>query len=247
MACVSVICVIPTLDDHHWLLRAWELGWSGHVAQKVADTSLIRSSQDELLEMKKQLSSYHHKKKKKKPTVSTEVSDRVPDGCESTVMLIRHCEKGGVRSHCNFIGYERAAYLASIFGDEESAKWPAPFKIYALCTRRKHGKVNYREVETVQRIADKINNHRNGTLVINQKYSTHNHKDLATEILHDVMSGKMCGKLTLVSWKHSDLPKVASLLGWYVLSLASFFFLYFLYLVNPSLKICILPTLFYAI
>eukprot|EP00547_Thalassionema_nitzschioides_P011781 CAMPEP_0194258920 /NCGR_PEP_ID=MMETSP0158-20130606/42378_1 /TAXON_ID=33649 /ORGANISM="Thalassionema nitzschioides, Strain L26-B" /LENGTH=355 /DNA_ID=CAMNT_0038998505 /DNA_START=24 /DNA_END=1091 /DNA_ORIENTATION=- len=211
LALLSIIGVSTSLDEDHWLFQAWELGYSGYSAQKIAHSSLIHklsSSDDKLFELEQKRNSRHNKHK-------TDIQTIVPDGCESTVMLIRHCEKRSLKSHCNFIGYERAAYLATIFGDGDTAKWPAPFKLYALGAARKHGKVNYREVETVKGIADKINkgNHKNETIVINQKYSTKNHKQLASEILHNIMQGKMCGKLALVSWKHSDLPKLASLLG----------------------------------
>ena len=81
----------------------------------------------------------------------------VPDGCEATVMLVRHCEKGDIREHCNYLGFERSVYLASLFGDDPHARWPAPEYIFAMTPGGRHNKhkMNYREVETVGPLANK--------------------------------------------------------------------------------------------
>ena len=45
-------------------------------------------------------------------------------------------------------------------------------------------------------------------------FSTSNHiRDLAREILTFVHTGHMCGKLTVISWKHSEIAKIARHLG----------------------------------
>jgi hypothetical protein len=44
-------------------------------------------------------------------------NETVPEGCESTIMLIRHCEKGNFKSHCNYVGHEQSVYLAGRFGN----------------------------------------------------------------------------------------------------------------------------------
>lgn len=128
-------------------------------------------------------------------------------GCEATVMLLRHCEKGTLKSHCNYLGYERSVYLASLFGDSASARWPAPAKIYALNKGRKHKKVNLREQETVDALAA-----RHG-LVVNNDYSVETGAALAGRLLNEVVDGGLCGRLVVVSWKHSDLPLLAQHLG----------------------------------
>ena len=47
----------------------------------------------------------------------------IPQGCESTVLIIRHCEDlgGHVRyedgsSHCSYLGFQRSVYFATLFG-----------------------------------------------------------------------------------------------------------------------------------
>jgi hypothetical protein len=126
------------------------------------------------------------------------------DGCEATIMLIRHCEKGGLKSHCSFMGFERSVYLATLFGDDK--QWPAPSQIYALNKDRTH-KLNYREVETVQAISDTVG------VPVNRDYSTLDTKALSHHLLDQLLDGDLCGKLVLVSWKHSDIPKLAQHLG----------------------------------
>jgi hypothetical protein len=126
------------------------------------------------------------------------------DGCEATIMLIRHCEKGGLKSHCSFMGFERSVYLATLFGDDK--QWPAPSQIYALSKDRTH-KWNYREVETVQAVSDTVG------VAINRDYSTLDTKALSHDLLGQLQDGDLCGKLVLVSWKHSDIPKLAQHLG----------------------------------
>ena len=125
-------------------------------------------------------------------------------GCEATIMLIRHCEKGKLRSHCSFVGYERAAYLSTLFGDDK--RWPAPDQIYALSKGRTH-KLNFREVETVQAISDTVH------VPINSDYSTDDTKQLSKVLLEQLLEGELCGKLILVSWQHSDIPRLAQHLG----------------------------------
>ncbi|KAL3918513.1 MAG: hypothetical protein SGARI_007448, partial [Bacillariaceae sp.] len=109
-------------------------------------------------------------------------------GCEATIMLIRHCEKGKLRSHCSFMGYERAAYLSTLFGDDK--RWPAPDQIYALNKGRTH-KLNFREVETVQAISDTVR------VPINSEYSTDDTRQLSKDLLEQLLEGELCGKLIL--------------------------------------------------
>jgi hypothetical protein len=63
------------------------------------------------------------------------------------VVIIRHCEKGSIREHCSYPGFERSVYLATLFGDD-GERWPAPSQIFALSPGR-HKKMNFREMELV--------------------------------------------------------------------------------------------------
>jgi hypothetical protein len=131
------------------------------------------------------------------------------EGCEGTIMLIRHCEKGDLKSHCDFTGFERAAYLATQFGNSSTDRWPPPSNIYALGVghRHKKKKLNFREVETVETLAHKFG------LAIDQSYSTETMDKLAKNMLASIKEGEMCGKLVIVSWKHSDIARLARHLG----------------------------------
>jgi len=133
---------------------------------------------------------------------------KVPDGCEATVMLLRHCEKGNVREHCEYMGYERSVYLASLFGDNHE-RWPAPSYIFAQSPKGRHNeqKMNFREIETVGPLADKFG------IAIDDSYTSENIADLTKEILTFLKTGNMCGKLTVVNWKHSEIPRLAHRLG----------------------------------
>jgi hypothetical protein len=133
-----------------------------------------------------------------------------PAGCESTILLIRHCDKGGLHSededhdqHCSYVGFERAHFLPTLFG----SRWPNPSKLYALTEARK-GHKNYREIETLHPLSQKTG------LEINSNFSTKQTEELAEHIFGSIRSGEMCGKLTVISWKHSHMPNLAHKLGW---------------------------------
>ena len=133
-----------------------------------------------------------------------------PEGCESTIMLIRHCDKEGPQTtddernrHCSYEGFQRAYHLASLFG----TRWPIPAKLYALTGGRK-GHKNYREIEMLDPLASKIG------VEINSKFSTMHTQRAAEEIYDELRSGNLCGKLTVFSWKHSHMPELAHALGW---------------------------------
>lgn len=81
-----------------------------------------------------------------------------PEGCEATVVLVRHCEKGAIREHCAHIGYERSVYLSTLFGDSDTSRWPAPSYIFAEGPGHRNNpkKMNFREVETVGPLSKKI-------------------------------------------------------------------------------------------
>jgi hypothetical protein len=129
-------------------------------------------------------------------------------GCESTLLILRHCEKEGPsvadkhgNQHCSYLGHERAHFLPTLFGPE---LWPSPSYLYAFPDQRGHH-VNYREIETLAPLATKLG------LEINSK---HRHgRRLADDFFSYLSSGAMCGQTALVSWKHSLIPELARALG----------------------------------
>mmetsp|Transcript_23579 Transcript_23579/g.28998 ORF Transcript_23579/g.28998 Transcript_23579/m.28998 type:complete len:400 (-) Transcript_23579:2869-4068(-) len=131
-----------------------------------------------------------------------------PDGCEGTVMIIRHCEKGSVREHCDPVGFERADYVATLFGNGDE-RWPAPSKLYALAPGARNNDIveNHREVETITPLSVKLNT------TINVSYGMDHRKELANELFGYIRSGRVCGKTVLISWKHSKIPHLAHSLG----------------------------------
>lgn len=133
---------------------------------------------------------------------------KTPIGCEATVMLLRHCEKENEFEHCNYVGYERAAYLPSLFGND-GERWPNPSYIFALNPGERHNrwKRNFREVELILPLAEKAN------VTVNADYGTPTTSEFARHLHGLLKSGEMCGKLVVISWKHEDLPRLARRLG----------------------------------
>jgi hypothetical protein len=106
------------------------------------------------------------------------------------------------------IGFERAQYISTLFGSGNE-RWPAPTKIYALNPgERSNDKVeNYREIETVTPLSKKIN------VTIDDSYGIDNTNDFEKHLFQFIRSGEACGKLGLISWKHTEIPKLAHRLG----------------------------------
>ena len=161
-------------------------------------------------------SSHHHTKDvhklllgSSKHHLQDDIQISAPEGCEGTVLILRHCEKGGIREHCNYQGYERSVYLASLFGTEVDSRWPQPSYMFAETpgARRNPAKQNFREVETIMPLAEKFD------LDVDTTYSAIDSHKLARHIHGLFRSGDMCGKLLVVSSKHSKIPTLASALA----------------------------------
>mmetsp|Transcript_15119 Transcript_15119/g.23215 ORF Transcript_15119/g.23215 Transcript_15119/m.23215 type:complete len:311 (-) Transcript_15119:153-1085(-) len=134
-------------------------------------------------------------------------------GCESTIVLMRHCEKMGETKdsdgdeHCSLPGLLRAQFLPSVFTDVDS-RWPTPSSLYALSkTRPGVHHLNYREIETLNPLAIATN------LTIDTRFTTGEGEYLADELFDQLSSGSLCGKSTLICWKHTDIPDMARALG----------------------------------
>ena len=132
----------------------------------------------------------------------------ISKGCESTLLLIRHCEKQGPSEtdhngnyHCSYLGQERSYFLTTLFG----TRWPNPSRLFALTPERGEGKghLNFREYETLRPLSLKT-----GTPI---EFADQN--DLAKRYFDLLKSGDMCGKLTVVSWKHALFGELAKKLG----------------------------------
>jgi hypothetical protein len=144
-----------------------------------------------------------HRHRNRKPPAFT-----APDGCEATVVIVRHCEKGSIREHCSYSGFERSVYLSTIFGNGDE-RWPAPSYIFALDAGSRHNakKRVFREMETVLPLAVKTN------ITVDYSYDVQHTKELGRNISDMLRSGKMCGKVAVICWKHSGIPHLAHKLG----------------------------------
>jgi hypothetical protein len=130
-------------------------------------------------------------------------------GCETTVLLMRHCEKFGPlttrknnNEHCSYLGLERAHFLPYIFG----TRWPNPSYLYALSPNRSSN-FNYRQLETLTPLSKALG------IKISSKFTEGEHDALAQDIFEKMQTGDLCGKLTVVSWTHRSLPQLANSLG----------------------------------
>jgi hypothetical protein len=161
-----ILATFPSQDEldmfHRYDLSMWFDTLRLRRAQALANASRLsflgqsaqpslaqRTFQDVIAASSSKHHSSHHNNKK------GDHNDAPPEGCEATVMILRHCEKGRVREHCDTVGYERSVYLATLFGDE--ARWPSPSYIFSEGPghRHKRKKMNFRELETVGPIARK--------------------------------------------------------------------------------------------
>jgi hypothetical protein len=134
---------------------------------------------------------------------------KLKEGCEASVVIVRHCEKGNIREHCAYTGYERSVYLATLFGDDHETRWPTPSYIFALAPggRNNKSKMNFREIETAGPLAEKSG------VKVNYAYDQEDNRPLAKHIHELLHSGELCGKVAFVAWKHSRIGHLAHLLG----------------------------------
>ena len=134
-------------------------------------------------------------------------SSQVLNGCDAKVLLMRHCEKENLREHCSSVGFERSDYLVSLFGPK--AKWPVPSFLFAEnpTGRNNPATHNFREIETLRPLATAVH------LNIDTSYDTHHTADLAEKMFQLMDEGELCGKMAVVSWKHSGIPTLAKVMG----------------------------------
>ena len=129
-------------------------------------------------------------------------------GCETTVVIIRHCEKEFIAEHCAYNGYERSVYLSTLFGPQ--AKYPTPLYIFAESPieRNTHSqKMNFREVETVGPLAERWH------IPIDDSYTDDTLYDLSQHLKENIKRGHYCGHVIVVVWKHTRIAEFAHWLG----------------------------------
>jgi hypothetical protein len=138
----------------------------------------------------------------------SKVRGALPVGCETTIVLIRHCEKGSVAEHCAFSGYERSVYLSTLFGGA-NGKYPAPSYIFAEAPVARHSrqKMNFREVETVGPLSVAAN------VKVDDSYTDETLYDLAHRLKRQIKRGTLCGQVVVIVWKHSRIGELAHWLG----------------------------------
>ncbi len=153
-------------------------------------------------------------------------SDHIPDHCETTLLVIRHCDKletnddddenganNGSTSKkenmnrcCSDVGYERAQYITTLFGNTNKSRWPVPNYLYALSSHRDSYE-NYREYETLLPLSHLIS-------APIQNVTSTPADALAVEYFFPLLTaGKICGQISVVSWKHHWIPKLVNTLG----------------------------------
>lgn len=127
------------------------------------------------------------------------------EGCESTLLIMRHCEKMGGNQvdtdgnyHCSYLGHERSYFIPTLFGK----RWPNPSQLFAL-TPERDTHLNFREYETLHPLSLKTG------IPVDLVDQT----NLPSQFFRLLQSGDMCGKLTVVCWKHSIIPALAQNLG----------------------------------
>ena len=151
--------------------------------------------------------------------------------CESTLILVRHCEDLGDPTgtdwadgskHCSELGYQHAAMLASQFGatttsssSSTATRWPRPVRLYGLLPR---GARNQRQYETLAPLAEQSNV--NVTLLLESgpdgTAAAALVREWFAELRHessDPEARSVCGQVAVVAWKHAYIPNLAHQLG----------------------------------
>jgi len=141
------------------------------------------------------------------PPENTEV------GCQGTVLIMPHCEtsiftdngQGMHEDECNLLGFERAFYLITQFGNGPNERWPVPYDIFAMGDRFKIK----RAIQTLQplQLYYKIRGRDEPASYSSRKKLVHHIRTLVT-------SGELCGRVIIVTTAFvNDIPWLASDLG----------------------------------
>ena len=155
-------------------------------------------------------------------TYHSDISIRPVVTCESTLILVRHCEDLGdpngtdwkdTSKHCSELGYRHAKYLASLFDTDDDdpisspRRWPRPVRLYGL--RRA---ANQRQYETLEPLAKQ-----SGVNITMIDFANEGGSALVREWfteLQDHPSSSVCGgQVAVAAWKHAYIPNLAHQLG----------------------------------
>mmetsp|Transcript_11973 Transcript_11973/g.19846 ORF Transcript_11973/g.19846 Transcript_11973/m.19846 type:complete len:328 (+) Transcript_11973:156-1139(+) len=147
-------------------------------------------------------------------TLNQGASYQVPDGCESTLLIIRHCNDHGPDTdsedgsqHCSRLGHERTQYLTTQFGNDYFSRWPLPSHLFGLWKNK-----NMRQFETLQPLSQKSN-------VKTRMYTFPGISNLVSDYFRLLQSNDgtttvtMCGRVSVIAWKHAFIPELAVALG----------------------------------
>lgn len=214
-ATVHILEVLPTKEEQEVARHYYG---DSAVYSLPGSTLQMRKAQDDadrafapLISNQRSLRKKHHSYEKVQSithskAISASAESSLRTGCETTVLLLRHCEKGSVAEHCAYDGFERSVYLAdAVFG----YRWPYPSAIFVENPgrRRNPNRLNFREVETVGPLAQRSN------VTVDDYYSNDNVRDLTKGMLGAIQSGLWCGKVVVIVWKHSSIAHIGRLLG----------------------------------
>ena len=150
------------------------------------------------------------KKKKKKLSAwrnaSATTPAAVPDGCATTLSVIRHCDKPKKKKfddgHCTAAGFARARHVARLWGGGEGGRFAPPALLLARAPTGSGagGGGVHREVETLEPLGE--------VLDLPVVTSAHRTQDVAAKIARVISRGQYCGASILVCWKHSYIVKL---------------------------------------
>jgi len=123
--------------------------------------------------------------------------------CKTLVLIIRHCEKEGSERHCNSLGFERAAYLPTLFTGASATSYNAPTALFARMPEPK--KYVLRSIETLEPLSAQI-----GT-PINSSFGAADSVRLADFLIRSIRQDRaLCESTVLVCWEHKMIPTFAN-------------------------------------
>lgn len=213
------VCLVLTLVTFMLVGLVTQTIFHGALLDPLQEQASIRRSKDALAYLNRKHESRHQSKVSMDLLNGKSTVSDVAEGCQATVLLVRHCEKKGPSvtdregdGHCSYLGYQRAAYFSTLFGDDNNTRWPSPSFLFAMAIQRKTHK-NFREYEMIVPLARKsgikieLFEHKR------RRSDEHNLELLPEHMFNLLVTGQLCGKLVVVSWKHEYIPEIASQLG----------------------------------
>lgn len=130
---------------------------------------------------------------------------RCVDSSLSRLLVMRHCEKDETSErHCTPKGYRHAEWLSTQFGP--SHRWPTPAALFARAPEPS----NYvmRSVEMLTPLSEVTG------VPIDSSHTARHMSTLVEAIETYVHTGKLCGRLAVVAWKHEQMAALISAWGY---------------------------------